>query len=66
MLSSTEEQYVVKLSTGQFYQGKDEAGEPQWTRVPRWAKVLTAGPELSELLESLEKSEHDFTVLVAR
>ncbi len=63
---SEETRYVIRLSTGQYYHGRDGNGEPKWTRVPSWAYVLTDPIELGEILEWLENSEHDYSLLAPK
>ncbi len=62
-MSAEAEQYVIRLSTGQWYQGRDEQGEVQWTRVPRWAHTFSDPAELAPILEWLETSDHDYSLL---
>jgi len=65
-VSNGTERYVIRLANGQWYQGRDENGEPQWTRVPRWAQTFTDPKELAPVLEWLEESEHEYSLLTVR
>lgn len=65
-MSVETERYAIRLSNGQWYKGRDEKGEPEWTRVPSWACVISDPKELSDLLEWLEGSEHDYSLMKAR
>lgn len=58
--------YAIRLDTGQWYQGRDDNGEPRWTRVPSWAYIFTDPAELAGFLEWLEQSDHEYTLLQAK
>jgi hypothetical protein len=58
--------YAIRLDTGQWYQGKDEKGEPRWTRVPSWAYIFKDPAELAEFLEWLEQTDFEYTLLEAK
>jgi hypothetical protein len=62
-MSATSERYAIRLSTGQWFHGRDEQGQPKWTRVPSWAYVLSDPVELAEILEWLESSDHEYELL---
>ncbi|MFN3648465.1 MAG: hypothetical protein ACK47B_02700 [Armatimonadota bacterium] len=66
MSADNNDRYVIKLDSGEFYQGKDENGELKWTRVPSWAHQLDDPAELGQILEYLEKSEHDYSLMAVR
>ena len=60
------ERFMIKLDNGQWYKGRAGDGSYEWTRVPAWAQAITSPAELAELLEWLEQSEHDYTLLQGR
>lgn len=65
-MSMMTERYAIRLSTGQWYKGKDEQGEPEWTRVPSWAFVFDDPVELAAFLEWLEESDHEYSLMQAK
>jgi len=60
------DRYVIRLSTGQWYQGWDEYGDVRLTEVPGQARVFEDVAELSEVLEWLEHSDLDYGLLAIR
>jgi hypothetical protein len=65
-MSDETERYAIRLSTGQWYQGKDAKGDPQWTRVPSWAHIFDDPAELATFLEWLEESSHEYSLMRAK
>jgi len=58
--------YVIRLGSGEWYQGKNEEGAPSWTRVPRWAHRFTDPVELAPVLEWLEETDQEYSLLTVR
>jgi len=58
--------YAIRLDDGRWYHGRDDSGDARWTRVPSWAHTLTDPTELAELLEWLEQSDLEYSILEAK